>query len=67
MPFPIITSVDIFHIHYISIESEDRLNESEVLTDIRSKPELKLQKWVMLRDMGTIRITYQALNSITSL
>lgn len=35
--FPIIASVDAFQIHYITTESEDRLSESEVLTDIRSK------------------------------
>ncbi len=29
MPFPIIGSADVFYIHYISIESEDHLNESE--------------------------------------
>lgn len=64
---PIIASADVFHIHYITTESEARLSESEVLTDIRSKLELKLQKWVMFRDKGNIRIACQALNSRTSL
>lgn len=67
LPFPIIASANVFHIHYISIESEDYLNESDVLTDIRSKPKLKLQKGVMLRDMGTVRIVCQALKFTSSL
>lgn len=57
----------ILHALYKHKKVKTCLNESEVLTDIRSKPKLKLQKWAMLRDMGTIRIAYQALNFTTSL